>query len=354
MVRGGAAACSRSPPGPERAGARGTIALVHARAGGPPRPRQRRRFPAGRDARAVGGAHRPRLSAGHRPHGGRRRPRGVQRPVRAGARPLRRLLPSGLVPASALLHGQPAGFDPLAHLLRRAHARGLQVHAWVNVLLWRPPGLPLATCCAAPGLGDAAAPPRAARWPAARARWATQAERSRVYLSPSVAGVGPPPRGGGARAGARLRRGRPAPRLHPLSRARLRLLRGRAGRVHALPAARRRFLPAPPRRAAVLGAVPARHRDAPWSAACRARRARSGPASSSPRPWWRTRRGRCTRSSRTGRPGSRADWSTPSARWPTAPTWTSSGGRWPPSWRVGAARGACGPASAPTAFRSPA
>jgi uncharacterized lipoprotein YddW (UPF0748 family) len=42
---------------------------------------------------------------------------------------------SRLVPRSDLLRGQPAEFDPLARLLARARARGLEVHAWVNVLL---------------------------------------------------------------------------------------------------------------------------------------------------------------------------------------------------------------------------
>jgi len=42
---------------------------------------------------------------------------------------------SRLVPRSLLLEARPAGFDPLARLLRRARAQGLQVHAWVNVLL---------------------------------------------------------------------------------------------------------------------------------------------------------------------------------------------------------------------------
>ena len=42
---------------------------------------------------------------------------------------------SRLVPRSLLLEKQPASFDPLDRLLGRARSRGLQVHAWVNVLL---------------------------------------------------------------------------------------------------------------------------------------------------------------------------------------------------------------------------
>ncbi len=50
---------------------------------------------------------------------------------------------SRLVPRSELLRGQPSSFDPLAYLLRRARAEGLQVHAWVNVLLTAGFGVPL-------------------------------------------------------------------------------------------------------------------------------------------------------------------------------------------------------------------
>ncbi len=42
---------------------------------------------------------------------------------------------SQVVARSPLLFGQPASFDPLGRLLTRARARGLAVHAWVNVLL---------------------------------------------------------------------------------------------------------------------------------------------------------------------------------------------------------------------------
>lgn len=42
---------------------------------------------------------------------------------------------STLEPRGALLARQPASFDPLAHVIREAHARGIAVHAWVNVNL---------------------------------------------------------------------------------------------------------------------------------------------------------------------------------------------------------------------------
>jgi uncharacterized lipoprotein YddW (UPF0748 family) len=42
---------------------------------------------------------------------------------------------SRLVERSSLLWQQPAAFDPFARLITRARLRGLEVHAWVNVLL---------------------------------------------------------------------------------------------------------------------------------------------------------------------------------------------------------------------------
>ena len=50
---------------------------------------------------------------------------------------------SAIVPRSEVLRGQPADFDPLARILARARARGLQVHAWINVLLAGGFGVPL-------------------------------------------------------------------------------------------------------------------------------------------------------------------------------------------------------------------
>jgi uncharacterized lipoprotein YddW (UPF0748 family) len=50
---------------------------------------------------------------------------------------------SRLVSRSLLLAQQPVSFDPFARLLDRARARGLEVHAWVNVLLTAHFGQPL-------------------------------------------------------------------------------------------------------------------------------------------------------------------------------------------------------------------
>jgi uncharacterized lipoprotein YddW (UPF0748 family) len=46
-------------------------------------------------------------------------------------------------PPAEQLADAPAGFDPLALVIRQAHARGLAVHAWVNThLVWGGPTLP--------------------------------------------------------------------------------------------------------------------------------------------------------------------------------------------------------------------
>ena len=50
---------------------------------------------------------------------------------------------SRLAPRSPLLERQPRDFDPLARLLARARARGIEVHAWANVLLAAHFGQPL-------------------------------------------------------------------------------------------------------------------------------------------------------------------------------------------------------------------
>jgi uncharacterized lipoprotein YddW (UPF0748 family) len=46
-------------------------------------------------------------------------------------------------PRSVLLERQPAQFDPFARLIEGARARGMQVHAWVNILLSAHFGQPL-------------------------------------------------------------------------------------------------------------------------------------------------------------------------------------------------------------------
>jgi uncharacterized lipoprotein YddW (UPF0748 family) len=50
---------------------------------------------------------------------------------------------SRTTPRSTLLAGQPPSFDPLARLIERARGRGLQIHAWVNILLSAHFGQPL-------------------------------------------------------------------------------------------------------------------------------------------------------------------------------------------------------------------
>jgi uncharacterized lipoprotein YddW (UPF0748 family) len=107
---------------------------------------------------------------------------------------------SKLVVRSVLLENQPASFDPLARLIARARARGLQVHAWVNVLLSAhfgqplPPGhviaehpewLMVPRSVAPQGLSVA---PKALPWLVLRAsRGDTDVEG--YYLSPSAPGV---------------------------------------------------------------------------------------------------------------------------------------------------------------------
>jgi uncharacterized lipoprotein YddW (UPF0748 family) len=49
---------------------------------------------------------------------------------------------SRLEPRAAALAAQPAAFDPLAQVLREAHAAGLAVHAWINVNLAADAGSP--------------------------------------------------------------------------------------------------------------------------------------------------------------------------------------------------------------------
>ncbi|HET7747084.1 MAG TPA: family 10 glycosylhydrolase, partial [Vicinamibacteria bacterium] len=106
---------------------------------------------------------------------------------------------SSIVPRSELLRGQPAGFDPLARLLEGARARGLQVHAWVNVLLTAGFDVPLARGHVLAQHPEWAMVPRAS---AARALRSARQERLDVaragappaaeghYLSPAEPAVG--------------------------------------------------------------------------------------------------------------------------------------------------------------------
>src|SRR4051812_47071460 len=106
---------------------------------------------------------------------------------------------SRIVVRSELLRGQPADFDPLARVLTRARARGLQVHAWVNVLLTAHFGLPLPATHVAlrhpewlmvPRAAAAAAlsgPPRSV--PALVERYRYESDAEGLYLSPSAPGA---------------------------------------------------------------------------------------------------------------------------------------------------------------------
>lgn len=106
---------------------------------------------------------------------------------------------SSIVPRSELLRGQPAGFDPLARLLDAARARGLRVHAWMNVLLTAGFDVPLARDHVLARHPEWAMVPRAQ---AARALTADRGERLALaragappaaeghYLSPAVPAVG--------------------------------------------------------------------------------------------------------------------------------------------------------------------
>ena len=45
---------------------------------------------------------------------------------------------SDLVPRAETLKNQPVDFDPLAYMLKKAHAKGMKVHAWFNTgVIWR-------------------------------------------------------------------------------------------------------------------------------------------------------------------------------------------------------------------------
>jgi uncharacterized lipoprotein YddW (UPF0748 family) len=107
---------------------------------------------------------------------------------------------SRLVPRSPLLSNQPASFDPFARLLDRARTRGLEVHAWVNVLLTAHFGQPLPEGHVLREHPEWVMVPRAVAAaalqspPAGLPRLAIQAARGDsdvegYYLSPSALGV---------------------------------------------------------------------------------------------------------------------------------------------------------------------
>ena len=65
------------------------------------------------------------------------------------------LYPSALFPFSHLctgVQGQDPGFDPLAILVEQAHARGLELEAWVNPYRLRAGGVPGQLCAQSPAL----------------------------------------------------------------------------------------------------------------------------------------------------------------------------------------------------------
>jgi uncharacterized lipoprotein YddW (UPF0748 family) len=108
---------------------------------------------------------------------------------------------SSLAPRSPILWKTKADFDPLARLLERARGRGLQVHAWVNVLLTAHFGQPLPPGHVVERHPEWLMVPRSAARAALRARGRTlfrlvgQAARAEngtegYYLSPSAPGVG--------------------------------------------------------------------------------------------------------------------------------------------------------------------
>lgn len=107
---------------------------------------------------------------------------------------------SRIEPRSVLLERQPATFDPLERLVARARTRGLQVHAWVNVLLVAHFGQPVPRGHVLEGHPDWAMVPRSeARaalgvWGRQRlqliARTGRGEDAEGYYLSPSIPAVG--------------------------------------------------------------------------------------------------------------------------------------------------------------------
>jgi len=108
---------------------------------------------------------------------------------------------SALASRSTLLERQPRGFDPLARLMARARARGMQVHGWVNVLLVAHFGQPLPHGHVLEKHPDWAMVPKSVATAALvasgprRLRLILEAGRAEgdvegYYLSPAVPGVG--------------------------------------------------------------------------------------------------------------------------------------------------------------------
>jgi uncharacterized lipoprotein YddW (UPF0748 family) len=106
---------------------------------------------------------------------------------------------SRVVERSELLRGQPSNFDPFGRLLARARQRGLQVHAWVNVLLTAHFGLPLPPGHVASRHPDWLMVPRDAAREALDAppagliplieRYRDPSDAEGLYLSPSAPGA---------------------------------------------------------------------------------------------------------------------------------------------------------------------
>jgi uncharacterized lipoprotein YddW (UPF0748 family) len=108
---------------------------------------------------------------------------------------------SRLVPRSPIIRERDPGFDPLARLLERARRQGLEVHAWINVLLTAHFGQPLPDDHIVAQHPEWLMVPRgAARYalgahPASLLAIVRQASRNDpdvegYYLSPSAPGVG--------------------------------------------------------------------------------------------------------------------------------------------------------------------
>jgi uncharacterized lipoprotein YddW (UPF0748 family) len=107
---------------------------------------------------------------------------------------------SRLVVRSVLLHPRVKDFDPLGYLLERASAKGLKVHAWVNVLLTAHFGQPLPAEHVLVRHPDWVMVPRKAARAALHAKGrdllrlvadaSPRSDTEGYYISPDAAGVG--------------------------------------------------------------------------------------------------------------------------------------------------------------------